>query len=143
MNIPLTQGKSAIIDDSDAHLVIGRKWHYVKTRKNEYARSGGDYLHRVIVSPPDDMEVDHIDGNGLDCRRSNMRVVPHKINIANKRKSSNNTSGYTGVTFCKQTGKWRANIMIDRKYKCLGRYATPELASDAYERAKNERLSGF
>jgi hypothetical protein len=142
MKIPLTQGEFAIIDDEDAEKVIGIKWSVVKPNpKNWYARnSKHGYLHRFLMDAPEGMTVDHKDGNGLDCRRSNMRIVPHGLNIANKRKSSNNTSGYTGVTFCKQTGKWRANIMIDRKYKCLGRYDTPELASEAYQKAKALRF---
>lgn len=71
----------------------------------------------------------------LDCRKSNLRFVDKSLNAINSKLSKNNSSGYKGVTFHPQTGKWRASIVIGGKRKSLGLYKSKILASKAY---KNE-----
>lgn len=141
MLIPLTQGKFAEIDDEDAELVIGRKFHAVRIGSLWYARSKREYLHHLIFGQPrPGNHVDHRDHDGLNNRRSNLREVPHGINLLNGRKHSNNKSGYKGVSYCKQTGRWRANIQSQGKCRNLGRYDTPELAKAAYDAAWHELM---
>ena len=82
--------------------------------------------------------IDHINGNTSDNRIENLRVVNNGQNKQNTFPPSTNTSGYLGVSFHKKSGKWAANIKIDGKMKYLGIHETPELASEAYKKAKAE-----
>lgn len=66
--------------------------------------------------------IDHIDGNTLDDRIENLRDVTNLENHRNAKMAKSNTSGFNGVTFCKQTGKWRAVVRVKFKTLCLGRY---------------------
>ncbi|EBW5988281.1 HNH endonuclease [Escherichia coli] len=75
-----------------------------------------EYVHRVVWEIhhgeiPEGMVIDHINGNPSDNRIENLRCVSQQINLLNKRKQKNNTSGITGVGFHKQRGKWRATFM--------------------------------
>lgn len=81
--IPLTRGKIALIDKQDLPLVEGYSWSAWSHRNTTYARSGRRYLHAVIMQTPKGMVTDHINGNGLDNRRKNLRVVTHQDNMNN------------------------------------------------------------
>lgn len=95
--VPLTQGERAIIDAKDVPLVEGRNWAVLKRRKRLcYAVSAGKppgpktlYMHRLILGPPDGMETDHINHDGLDNRRANLRACTGSQNQLNKRMSDN------------------------------------------------------
>jgi hypothetical protein len=89
-------------------------------------------LHRIIMDNPDDKQVDHINNNKLDNRKENLRVCTHQENSFNKKKNSNNTSGYKGVCWHKQKDKWAAQIQVNGKVKFLGCFATAKVAHDAY-----------
>lgn len=103
---------------------------------NGYARTSinGKHpsFHRMILEIGDkDIQIDHINKDKIDNRRSNLRICNNQKNSFNKRKYITNTSGYKGVYFDKDRNKWRASIMIDGKsYKSPKRYNTP---SEAYE----------
>jgi len=83
-------------------------------------------------------EIDHINRNREDNRRSNLRLATHAENMRNGTKLNTNKSGYVGVSLRRTAKvlKWRALIGIDGKNKCLGSYATPEEAAAAYRAAK-------
>lgn len=83
--IQLTRGQVAVIDASDLPLVSGMKWHAVPHKRGGfYARAaGGVYLHRILTDCPDDKEVDHINHDTLNNRRSNLRVCTHLENMRN------------------------------------------------------------
>lgn len=136
--IPLTQGKSAIVDDCDAHLARF-KWFAVQRSKTWYAVRRGRYLHRVILNPPVGVDVDHISGDGLDCRRANMRLASRGENIRNSRRRSDNTSGFKGVTCDRRSPPlrkpWKATIHVDGRQVSLGRFSTAEEAGEAYRDA--------
>jgi hypothetical protein len=68
------------------------------------------------------LHVDHIDGNGLNNKFSNLRLVSHELNMKNKRLYKNNNTGQPGVSYFKQTGKWRAAIGIGKIKKHIGYY---------------------
>lgn len=137
--IPLTQGKFAIVDDEDFERLSQWKWHAHKERITYYAlRWAGAKLirmHREILTPPEGFYIDHKNGNGLDNRMDNLRVCTNSQNHCNRLKQKNSTSKYKGVFWHKRDKKWRAQITIKRKAKHLGNFDTPKLAALAYDKA--------
>lgn len=83
-----------------------------------------------------DGDIDHADRDKLNNRISNLRDCTRAENLQNLPLRSNSTSGFTGVSLCRQTQKWRAKIRIDGEQIHLGRFDTPEEASNAYRIAK-------
>lgn len=140
--ILLTRGKLAIIDTADRGLVEGRSWYSTKKKQCWYAKSDlgpvdgervRDTLHRVIMGVTDRrVQVDHINRNGLDNRRSNMRLCSNAENSRNQRRPSN-TSGFKGVSWNKLMNKWRAQIRVDYHTTCIGHFASKEDAARAYD----------
>jgi len=98
-------------------------------------------MHRVIL--PDAEEVDHINGNGLDNRRANLRPATGIENRRNRRRSRKNTSGYAGVSWDKVNRKWYAYITADGRMRALGRFDTAEEAALARDRAALELHGEF
>lgn len=145
--VPLTQGREAIIDAADADLVAGRNWGYRHAWRTGYAWAGKVSMHRLLLAPPDGLHVDHINGDGLDNRRANLRAVTASQNCQNIGKRRTNTSGYKGVSRVANSPKWRAQIRsADKSHGCngkvyLGVFDTPEQAFAAYCEA-NRRLHG-
>lgn len=86
-------------------------------------------------------EVDHIDGNRLDNRRQNLRVVTVKHNRQNRRRHSNNKSGHKGVIWYR--GMWQAQIRIDGNLLRIGRFHAISEAADAYQREANRIFGEF
>lgn len=87
--------------------------------------------------------IDHINGEGLDNRRENLRSATPTQNHCNRGRQSNNTSGYKGVTFDKRLKRWQAQIQYRGKYKYLGQFDTPEEAAVAYALAATELHGEF
>jgi len=85
--------------------------------------------------------VDHVDGNGLDNRRSNLRLATASQNQCNQRRSSANSSGFKGVTWCRKGKRWKARIKVNKVLKHLGTFTSPEAAYAAYC-AASERFHG-
>jgi hypothetical protein len=148
--VPLTQGKEAIIDACDVHLVEGVNWYAMENRNTFYAqrvlRTGPNKkttikMHRVITSADSGLEIDHKDGNGLNNRRSNMRIATRSQNSRNRGKHSNNKSGFKGVSWNTRDRTWQAQITKDHKKIHLGNFPTPEQAHAAY-RAAAAKLHG-
>lgn len=113
---------------------------YLRTRFND----AQVYVHRIIwvlMTKEQPKEVDHIDGNGLNNRWENLRNVSHSLNGKNQKKHSTNTSGKGGVTYRKDSGKWRARIIVDGKSISLGTFTEKEDAIEA--RKKAEIKHGF
>ena len=104
------------------------------------------YEHRVIMllvhgSLPKGIQVDHINHDRSDNRLENLRLVTHTENGRNAKKISTNTTGVTGVTFCKLTGRYQAQMHMKGKCKYLGQYDTLEEAATA--RLEAEIKYGF
>lgn len=149
--IELTRGYQAIVDHEDADLAdynwsaqVGGKTCYAKRNAPRSSKSRTKIqMHRVILSRILGRELlpgeltDHINGNGLDNRRSNLRVANPAQNIYNTRTSASNKSGYKGVHQLKRNGRWQATIGVNGKKIHLGMYATAEEAHAAYCAAAN------
>jgi hypothetical protein len=140
--VPMTRGFEAVIDAADAYLAREFNWYSLQSRVCTYAASyipGRDadgrrkmqLLHRLILPLEAGMEVDHIDGDTLNCRRVNLRPADRQQNICNRRIFKNNTSGFKGVRKVGD-GRWRAAIQANGVPKWLGSFGTPEEAYEAY-----------
>lgn len=138
--IPLSRGLVALVDDEDYERVVALgKWCADRGRHTEYAvlprtsRRKKMYLHRFLTGAPRGLDVDHINGDGLDNRRTNIRVVTRAQNQRNRtRKQDGCSSRFKGVTFHKQTGKWQAQIAKGTAHLSLGLHATERAAQEAY-----------
>jgi hypothetical protein len=135
--VALTQGKFAIVDAEDYERVNRHKW-CVSGKGNTiyaYRKDHGKhvYLHQFLMKPPPGMVVDHIDGNGLNDRKSNLRVCTRQQNLLN-RGPSVRSSRYKGVRFCKWNRKWYATIRYDGHTIRLGPFDDEIAAAQAYDR---------
>jgi hypothetical protein len=145
--IELTRGKFALIDDDDYDEISKHKWHLYS---NRYAarsiRVDGKnifiLMHRVIMDAPKHLEVDHINGNGLDNRKENMRLCTHLQNTWNRTKKTG-THRYKGAVFHKRVGKWYAYIKISKKCVHLGVFLDEKDAARAYNNAAIENFGEF
>lgn len=150
--VPLTKGYEAVIDAADIPLIAGRNWCAKVYPRTVYAQRGtmnakresvSFLMHRVLISAPDGMQVDHIDGDGLNNRRSNLRLATHSQNGKNQKTPSNNTSGIKGVKWDKERKKWYASIKIEKKSKFIGRFNRIDEAQQAYREAALELFGEF
>lgn len=127
-----------LVDDDKLYLLSKYHWYTPKTNRNTiYAMAYIDrkivLLHRLIMGAKPGQIVDHINGNGLDNRRSNLRFASRSQNKANTSKYKNNTSGYKGVIYDKDRNCWRAQISINGKCKKLTRHRDIIDAAKAYD----------
>ncbi len=143
--IPLSQGKVALVNLEDFALLSEHSWcvskfgYAVRRRKrSDGPGSGIIWMHAEVLPDKKDFDRDHKDGNRLNNTRDNLRYASKRENARNARLSKNNTSGYKGVTWHKQTQKWRAIITVDRRPISLGLYETKEDAALAYNLAAIE-----
>ena len=146
--IPLTRGKFAIVDAADYESLSQHKWFANgDEHRGFYAgrRVGSKLLlmHRVIMNPPEGMVVDHIDGNGLNNRRSNLRLCTQKQNSRNAAPSRRSSSRFKGVYFNKRTRKWIATIGYNGKTIHLGSFDDEIEAARAYDRKARELFGEF
>lgn len=157
IEIELSRGMVAIIDDEDYDLVSQNKWCVTKnnygsglhtwyaTRKSN-DRSHNEYMHRIIMGVVDSRQwVDHVDGNGLNNRRENLRLASATQNHANSRLTSSSRTGYKGVTYreYKRGITYVAQIKYDRVTHFIGHFDTAIEAARAYdELARSDAFFG-
>ena len=111
--IPLSQGKFALLDSEDFNYINQWNWYYDKGYARTHSKIDNKqllYMHRLILNFPEDKDIDHINHNTLDNRKSNLRIVTSSQNSMNQRIRKDNTSGYKGVTGYKKNVKWGADI---------------------------------
>jgi hypothetical protein len=140
----ILKGSTVLFDPEDAEIVASHTWYITRRKHTSYVvRSVYEngkkrciYLHREIMLPPAGMEVDHINGDGLDNRRANLRIVTHTENVENNRRAPGE-SGYRGVRVTKTKGgnRWWASIKRQRREYHLGTFPTALEAHEAWKQA--------
>lgn len=140
--IVLTQGKVALVDDSDFLWLSQWSWCAHKQRDKWYAKRGTRVGGRTVLfhmaaeilgdRPSPKAKVDHINGDGLDNRRENLRWATNQQNLFNRGRNGNNTSGYKGVYWSNQTNRWFAKACVGGHQKYFGFFDDPAEATAAY-----------
>ncbi|MGD2093821.1 MAG: HNH endonuclease [Phycisphaerales bacterium] len=145
--IPLTRGQFAIVDAEDYPALSQYKWYANGNDGNYYAvreENGKNItMHRVITGAPDHLLVDHIDHNGLNNRRSNLRLATKAQNNRNTRVIPNKSSRYKGVYWNKANKKWAAKIKCNKKTYRLGYFNDEMEAGKAYDKAAKKYHKEF
>lgn len=151
--ISLTQGKIAVVDDVDHERVAAFNWHAVKARNTFYAARSSHHpdgrrtvvlMHRFILGLAKGEEADHVDHDGLNNCRANLRPCAKKQNLRNRRKPTmKSTSRYKGVCWDIANGRWRAGIGVNRRRINLGSFTSEAAAAEAYDAAAREHHGDF
>lgn len=136
--IKLSQGKFALVDDEDFEYLNQWRWNALKSgniyyasrcvyiRCNNIKSTKTVLMHKELINTDKGFEIDHINRNGLDNRRVNLRKVTHRQNMLNR----SDQSKYMGV--CKNGNVFRAKVYVNHKQIYIGNYSTPEEAQAAY-----------
>lgn len=149
-HIYLGHGEVAIVDATDYPYLIQFHWRFQKSvrSRSPYAKRyvGVDCdvaMHNTIMNPPDGYVVDHKNGNGLDNRRSNLRICTHKENSRNRRVILS-ASGFKGVTAREGAKRsYSAQIGVNMRLINLGSFASAEEAAAAYDAAAIKHFGEF
>lgn len=130
--ILLTQDKWATVDDEDFLDLTKHVWQYMGHKKNNYAsriffvkgKRFYQLMHREILNllPGDKRQVDHIDGNGLNNQKENLRITTQSQNMMNSSLGKNNKTGYKGLYWRKDVKMWQATITSNKKRIFLGSF---------------------
>lgn len=135
--IKLTQGKKTKVDDDDFDNLLKHKWYAAKRGYGFYAqrriyKHKTEQIHRIILKVKKSEEVDHINGDTLDNRKKNLRIVNRSQNEWNRDKQKNNSTGYKGVTYVKRDKLFIARIRVYNKLIYLGGFKDKKRAAEAY-----------
>lgn len=156
--IPLTQGKFALVDDEDYEWLSQWNWQAwtSKTNRSFYSvrrllakegKRGATRMHIEIMKRHnlwyDGFVVDHVDFNGLNNQKYNLRACTPRQNLCNRRLGKNNTSGYKGVDWRGERNRWRAQIRVNGKKKHLGFFTSKLEAAKAYNKGAEKYFGKF
>jgi HNH endonuclease/AP2 domain len=147
MEIRVGRQHVAHVDDSDYELVSGYNWVPFKDRNATYARrrwfADGhhryQFMHNLILGA---VGVDHVDRDGLNNRRENLRCASNAQNQANRRCQAH-SSAYKGVFWAADRNAWRASIRVDGRTRHLGQFDDEHAAAQAYDVAAREFHGDF
>ena len=149
---------TVLFDEEDRELIESHKWHIWRGTKNKAYYAIADIpdpnrddwyirpddgtrrrrrttirMHRLVTNCPKGLQIDHINQNGLDNRKENLRICTNQQNQYNRKPSSKNISGLKGVSWIKRDKKWCAKLTIDGVVTHLGSFKTKEEAARAYD----------
>ena len=146
--LPLADGSSTMVDAEGYHGLLAYNWfrcgQYVAGRlAGMKGRRGQVKLHRLIMNAPSGVDVDHINHDPLDNRRSNLRLCTRSQNICNRRMPRGPNTPYRGVSRRQDCKSWRAQIKADGRNIHLGNFHTPEEAARAYDAAARHYYGEF
>lgn len=148
--MPLTNGGVTVLDYDDWRRLGHVAWYRIRkaTSKTVYAAGylhgrPAIALHRAVLDAPSGHQVDHIDRNGLNNRRSNLRLCDHRQNQANTGAHRDSKSGVRGVSWNKRLGKWQAFAKVGGRNRYLGSFDTTEAAATAYDQATRDMHGAF
>lgn len=149
--IPLSQGKVALVDDEDFEKVNKYRWRF--GCKDYAVRGSGTsakgnyrthYMHRVILNAPENLQIDHKNRNKLDNRKDNLRLATNAQNQTNSlRKLCFKTSRFKGVSWSKQKHKWEVRLSVDGKRIYAGRYTDEHEAARVYSALARHHYKEF
>lgn len=147
--IPLTRGLVAVVDTADLDFLLSQgSWQARTESHTSYAVRvfKVDGVRRLI--PMHGLllgirGVDHVNGDGLDNRRVNLRPATAQQQSRNQRRRSDNTTGYKGVVWVPSRSRWRARFTVDGKLRYLGTFTDPVEAAKAYDAAVREAFGEF
>jgi len=138
--ISLTQGKVTLVDDEDHQWLNRWKWYAHNSHGHWYAESRVNFtrqillMHRLILGAKHGEDCDHINGDGLDNRRANLRICTPSQNAANNCvRCTPKTSKFKGVSWETRKRRWRACIQADDKQVHLGYFSDELRAAEAYD----------
>lgn len=148
VEIPLSRGLVALVDDADADLLSQSTWYALPGTYTWYAARGvrradgrwtTQMMHKVLTGWP---KTDHINGDGLDNRRANLRPATASQNVSNKRKTGG-SSRYKGVSWDARNRRWAVRIDVARRQHYLGKFLDERLAAEAYDAAARKHFGEF
>jgi hypothetical protein len=143
VEVPLRSSGVALVSKQDEQLILSFSWYAKRKNTNTYAvryvkRDGRSYpvsMHRTLF-PDWPGDIDHINRNGLDNRRENLRLTDRSVNILNCRPHRDSTTGIKGVGYDAARGKWTAALTVRGKRVLRVRCDTIEEAERAYNEAR-------
>ena len=146
-SIPLTKGQFALVDNEDLHLVEHINWQARKSVNTFYANATRDkitfQMHRIIMGVCDPkVLIDHIDGNGLNNTKKNLRLANERNNCFNRRKRKDSAVSFKGV-WKASANRYRAEIVVNKKRHYLGCFKDSLSAAEAYNKAAIEHFGEF
>ena len=144
--ISLTKGQFTKVDDDDFEYLNKQKWYARKSRKTYYAcrsvhqgnHCRNEEMHRVIMKTPKGMQVDHIDHDGLNNQKSNLRNCTANENRMNK--SSRGKTKYIGV---EKIVYFQVRVTVNQRRIYVGRFKTEEEAARAYDETIKKHYGEF
>jgi hypothetical protein len=146
--VPLTRGYKAVVDNEDYDVVSPYRWYPVlddNGRVYAVTRVNGTVtlMHRLILNAPKGTDVDHVDRDGLNNRRYNIRLATKEQNAHNTAPRLGGSSPFKGVSLSANGNRWRACIWLNGRQTHLGYFDSEEKAAEAYNVAAKENFGEF
>lgn len=150
-NIELSKGHYTQVDDEDYDELNKYKWYcnvqksgkYIYAARRTFKASFHISMHKQIMGTNKNELIDHIDHDGLNNQKKNLRVCTKKDNVRSSRLASSNTSGYKGACWHKGANKWMASICVNQRHIYLGLYSDKIEAAKVYDEAAIKYFGEF